>query len=89
VLYAQNMITNSSSNQSVTEEEINIKVVFEVNKMQLTFNPSLLCVLAFISRRPSCLVQLATSQPQSQEHAEIQFCKLQDPAWLYPINCIY
>ena len=27
-LYAQNVITNSYSNQSVTQEEINIKVVF-------------------------------------------------------------
>jgi hypothetical protein len=27
-LYTQNMITNSYSNQSVTQEEINIKVVF-------------------------------------------------------------
>lgn len=55
--------------------------------MQLTFNPSLLCVLAFISHISSCLVQLATSL--TQQHTEIQFCKLQDPARLYPINCIY
>jgi len=63
-LYAENMITTSYSNQSETHEEMNHKAVSQVDKMQLTFNPSLLCVLAFISHISSCLVQLATSLTQ-------------------------
>jgi len=34
---------------------MNIKVVFEVNKMQVTFMPSLFYVLELISHSPSCL----------------------------------
>ena len=55
--------------------------------MQLSFNPTLLCVLSIISHRPSFLVQLGISQ--TKEHTEIQFCKMQGPSRLYFINCIY